>query len=253
MGANGHEAAGRGRHRIFLGYAAGVGKTYAMLSDGLRRARLGEDVVVGLLEAHARPETAALASGLETLPLRGVEYHGVRLPELDLDAALSRHPDWLLVDELAHTNIPGSVYEKRWESVEVLLEAGISVMSTVNIQHLESLNSFVFRVTGVWVHETVPDCVLAGADEIVFVDIPPDALLSRVNRGGVRCRDEVGSARTHFFRGNSLAALRDEAIEHLRRYDDRVTLSDGAGHSKKTPLLLERLLGPHEPKLGAWW
>jgi two-component system sensor histidine kinase KdpD len=214
-------SAQRGWHRIYLGYAVGVGKTYAMLAEGRRRAGLGEDVVIGLLEPHARAHTVALAAGLERLtPLR-VEYRGTPFEELDVAESVARHPDWLLVDELAHTNTAGTAYDKRWQAVDAVLGAGVSVMSTVNVQHVESLNDFVFQVTGVRVRETVPDGVLDRADEIVLVDVPPDELIERLKRGGIYPASQVGSALMHFFRKSSLVALREQArsvrAEHARR------------------------------------
>jgi two-component system sensor histidine kinase KdpD len=250
QGVEGFVDGRRGRHIVFLGYAAGVGKTYAMLQDGIRGAHLGEDVVIGVLQDHARPETGALASDLERLAPRTAEYHGVQLEELDLDAALLRRPDWLLVDELAHTNVPGSVQEKRWESVEVLLEAGINVMSTLNVQHLDSLIGFVFRATGAWVHETVPDRVLDDADEIVFIDIPAADLIARLKDGGVCGSDELGSALTHFFRANCLAALRSESLEFLRRHDGRVRVCSGGCASGRAHRLLDRLREARQQRFG---
>jgi two-component system, OmpR family, sensor histidine kinase KdpD len=216
----------RGRHVIFLGYAVGVGKTCSMLQEGQRRVRLGEDVVVGLLESHARAAVVGLARGLERLaPLR-VGYHGATLDELDVEAALARRPDWLLVDELAHANPPGVACETRWSAVESLLDAGVGVMSTVNVQHVESLNDFVFCVTGQLVRGTVPDRLFADADRIVLVDPPPEELIARVKRGEVLPKDELGRALTHFFQGSSLAALRSEAralaVRHTERRRDIV-------------------------------
>jgi two-component system sensor histidine kinase KdpD len=240
----------RGSHRIYLGYAVGVGKTYAMLQDGLSRSRIGEDVVVGLLEAHSRSETAALAAGIERLPLLEMDYRGARLAELDVEAARLRRPGWLLVDELAHTNVCASPCEKRWESVETLLEAGISVMSTMNIQHLESLSGFTLQVTGVNVDETVPDAVLAEADEIVLVDIEPDDLISRIKQGKVCSHCEAGSALTHFFRRNSLAALRGEALRIADRYADRTTVCSGKSRTVGARRFVERLRGPLQSRIG---
>lgn len=250
--AVGGSAGGRGHHVVFLGYAPGVGKTYAMLLEARRRARLGEDVVVGLLEAHARPETTALATGLETLPLKVVEYRGAHLTELDLDAALARHPDWLLVDELAHTNVCGDDCEKRWQSVERLLDAGIGVMSTLNAQHVASLNSFTFQVTGVRVRETVPDDVLAAADEVVLVDLAPDDLVDRLQRGRVCGSSEVGSALTHFFHRNSLEALRGQALALASRYDDPPRVCSGQSSPTKSHRVVERLRSLRKNRPRTW-
>ena len=173
----------RGHHKIFLGYAAGVGKTYTMLAEAHRRGSRGEDIVIGFVETHGRKETAALVEGLERVPPKLIEYRGKEFKELDTDAVIARRPKWVLVDELAHTNMPGTRHEKRWQCVEEILDAGINVISTVNIQHLESLNDTVYNITGVRVRETVPDGVLDEADEVVLVDIPPDALINRLRRG----------------------------------------------------------------------
>jgi two-component system, OmpR family, sensor histidine kinase KdpD len=175
----------RGRLKIFLGYAAGVGKTYAMLEAAHQRRKQGVDVVVGTVETHGRAETEAFVSGLDILPRHQVEYHGIKLPELDVDAILKRHPALVLVDEFAHSNAPGSRHPKRYLDVEEILEAGIDVYTTLNIQHLESLNDVVAQVTGVVVRETVPDRVLDEASEIEVIDLPPDELLTRLQEGKV--------------------------------------------------------------------
>ncbi|HEY5541062.1 MAG TPA: hypothetical protein VIL41_06380 [Coriobacteriia bacterium] len=201
----------RGPHRLFLGYAAGVGKTYAMLVEARLRIGRGEDVVIGYLGPHIRPDTKALADGIERVPPQLVALHGSEFPELDVEAVIARHPQWAVVDELAHTNTPGSLHEKRWESVEEILNAGIGVLSTLNVQHIESLNDYVFQVSGVRVTETVPDEVVGGA-EVVVVDADPDELLVRVKRGSVVPLDEVGQALTHFFRKPTLTALRERAL-----------------------------------------
>jgi two-component system sensor histidine kinase KdpD len=155
----------RGRLKIFLGAVAGVGKTYRMLSEAHRRVeRNGEDVVIGLVETHGRPATAALVAGIEQVPMKAIEYRGKTLYELDTDAVVARHPEWVLVDELAHTNIPGARHPKRWQSVEEIRDAGIGVISTLNIQHLESLNDAVYEITGVRVRETIPDAIVDTAD-----------------------------------------------------------------------------------------
>ena len=164
----------RGRLRIYFGASAGVGKTWAMLSAAQREAAAGRDVLIGVVETHGRSETSALLAGLAQLPLRDVPYRGHTLAEFDLDAALARKPAVLLVDELAHTNAPGSRHAKRWQDVQELREAGIDVWSALNVQHLESLNGTVGAITGIRVHETVPDTVLDAADEIILVDVTPD-------------------------------------------------------------------------------
>jgi two-component system sensor histidine kinase KdpD len=209
----------RGCHKIFLGYAAGVGKTFTMLSEAQRRVSRGEDIVIGYVEPHLRPETTALERGLEKIPPKTLEYHGATFTELDTDAVLARHPAWVLVDELAHTNVPGTRHEKRWQSVEELLAAGINVISTVNVQHFESLNDTVDQITGVRVRETLPDCILDEADEVVLVDITPEALMNRLRRGVIYQPDKVEKALTSFFRRGNLVALRELA---LRKAADEV-------------------------------
>lgn len=202
----------RGCHKIFLGYAAGVGKTFTMLSEAQRRKSRGEDVVIGFVEPHDRPETIALEEGLERVPTKKIHYRGATLEELDTEAVIRRHPQWVLVDELAHTNAPGSDHEKRWQSVEELLDAGISVISTVNVQHFESLNDTVAQTTGVRVRETLPDRVLDEADEVVLVDITPEALTNRLKRGVIYRPEKVDQALTNFFRRGNLVALRELAL-----------------------------------------
>jgi two-component system sensor histidine kinase KdpD len=202
----------RGKLKVFLGAAAGVGKTYAMLEAARARRATGLDVVVGYVEPHGRSETEALLEGLEQLPPRLVEYHGTHLREFDLDAALARRPALVLVDELAHTNAPGARHAKRWQDVSELLEAGIDVYTTVNIQHLESLNDIVARITGVIVRETVPDSVLEAADELELVDLPPEGLLQRLREGKVYIAEQADRAVRKFFRKGNLIALRELAL-----------------------------------------
>jgi two-component system sensor histidine kinase KdpD len=205
---------GRGRLKIFLGAAPGVGKTYAMLSAAHERLAESIDVVAGVVETHGRRETQALAGGLETQPLRQVEYRGRLFREMDLDALLARRPTIALVDELAHTNVPGSRHLKRWQDVEELLAAGINVYATLNIQHLESLNDVVERISGVKVRETLPDGVLAGADEIELIDLPPADLIKRLNEGKVYVPEQARRAVDHFFSPGNLTALREMALRH---------------------------------------
>ncbi len=214
---------GRGRLKIYLGMAAGVGKTYSMLNDGQEAKRRGEDVLIGYLEAHGRVETEAMAEGLERLPLKSIQYKTVTLSEFDLDAALERKPALILVDELAHTNVPGSRHKKRWQAVEELLQAGIDVFTTVNIQHVESLNDVVAQITGVVVTETVPDSMFSEADEVELVDIPPQELIQRLHEGKVYIPDKVGQALTSFFKKSNLSALRELALRHTaERVDQQV-------------------------------
>src|SRR5690242_20639164 len=184
----------RGKLRIYLGAAPGVGKTFAMLNEGRRRAERGTDVVVAYLETHGRPNTASQLGDLEVIPRRSIAYRGTSLDEMDVDAVLARRPAVALVDELAHTNAPGSTHEKRWQDVEVLLDAGIEVISTVNIQHLESLNDVVERITGVKQRETVPDEVVRSADQVELVDMAPEALRRRMAHGNIYGPDKVGAA-----------------------------------------------------------
>ena len=202
----------RGRLRIYLGAAPGVGKTVAMLDEGHRRVERGTDVVVGLCETHKRPHTAALLEGLEILPLRTLEYKGTQLTEMDLDALIARHPHVALVDELAHTNVPGSRNEKRWQDINELLAAGIDVISTVNIQHLESLNDAVTSITGIVQRETVPDEVVRAADQIELVDMSPEALRRRMAHGNIYKPEKVDAALANYFRIGNLSALRELAL-----------------------------------------
>jgi two-component system sensor histidine kinase KdpD len=211
--------AGRGRLKVFFGACAGVGKTYAMLTAAQGLHAQGADLVVGVAETHGRSETAHLLEGLEVLPPRRIAYRGRPLTEFDLDAALARHPRLILVDELAHSNVRGSRHPKRWQDVEELLAAGIDVYTTVNVQHLESLNDIVGHITGIRVRETVPDHVFDQADEVVLVDLPPDELLQRLKEGKVYLPDQAQTAIQNFFRKGNLIALREIA---LRRTADRV-------------------------------
>jgi two-component system sensor histidine kinase KdpD len=201
-----------GCHKIFLGYAAGVGKTYTMLAEAQRRRARGEDIVIGYVEPHLRPDTLAMVEGLELIPPKCIDYHGATFTELDTDAVIARRPTTVLVDELAHTNVPGTRHEKRWQSVEELLDAGINVLSTVNVQHVESLNDTICNITGVCVRETVPDRVLDQADEVELVDVTPDALLNRLRRGAIYAPDKVDQALSNFFRRGNLVALREMAL-----------------------------------------
>src|SRR5512144_2729584 len=208
-----------GQLKIFFGAAPGVGKTYAMLEAARQKRVEGVDIIVGLVETHGRRETEALLEGLEVLPRRNVEYRGKYLKEFDLDSALRRKPAIILVDELAHTNAPGSRHKKRWQDIYELLSAGITVYTTMNVQHLESLNDVVAQITGVNVRETVPDFLLDRADEIELIDLPPDDLLQRLKEGKVYMPQQAAAALENFFRKGNLIALRELA---LRRTADRV-------------------------------
>lgn len=214
----------RGRLRIYLGAAPGVGKTVAMLAEGARRAARGTDVVIGLVETHGRPFTEQQTAGLEVVPRRRACHSGATLEEMDLDAVLRRRPEVALVDELAHTNIPGSRHEKRWQDIEELLEAGIDVISTVNIQHLESLNDVVGTITGIVQRETVPDRVVRRADQIDLVDMSPEALRRRMAHGNIYRADKVDAALANYFRMGNLSALRELALLWLAdRVDEGLT------------------------------
>lgn len=221
---------GRGRLKVFLGAAPGVGKTYEMLSDGANRRRAGLDVVIGVVETHGRAETEALVEGFEIIPRREIDYQGRTLTEMDIDAILARRPTLVLVDELAHTNAPGSRHPKRYQDVEELLAAGIDVYSTVNIQHLESLNDVVASFTKVRVRETVPDRVLENA-EIEVVDIPPDELIERLKEGKVYIPHEATRALSHFFSKSNLSALRELALRRAAQAVDAQMLDYVRAHA----------------------
>ena len=202
----------RGQLKVFLGYAAGVGKTLRMLEEAQELKRQGEDIVVGYFEPHRRKDTIAKVDGLELVPRRIVAYRGGTFQEMDTTAILSRRPAICVVDELAHTNVPGSERTKRWEDVQVLLAAGIDVMTNMNIQHLESLNDQVFRITGIRVRETVPDWFVKGADEVVMVDVTTEALLNRLKRGDIYAAEKAQRAMENFFKESTLTALRELAL-----------------------------------------
>jgi two-component system, OmpR family, sensor histidine kinase KdpD len=211
----------RGNLKLFLGYAPGVGKTYTMLSEAIRRHSRGEDVVIGVVETHGRKAIAELAAQLETVPRKKIEYKGTIFEEMDPDAVLARAPHVSLVDELAHTNIPGSKHRKRYEDVLELLSAGIDVLSTVNIQHLESIAPTVRTITGIQVRETVPDWVVRTADEAVMVDLTPEALQNRMKRGDIYHAHRVEQALKNFFRRGNLIALRELALRQVAEQVDR--------------------------------
>ncbi|HEX2785719.1 MAG TPA: DUF4118 domain-containing protein, partial [Ilumatobacteraceae bacterium] len=202
----------RGTLRIYLGASPGVGKTYRMLGEGVRRKERGTDVVVGIVETHGRHQTAAQIRDLEVMPLKAIEYRGTTLKEMDLDAILARQPDVVLVDEYAHTNAPGSTNEKRWQDVEQLLDAGIDVISTVNIQHLESLNDVVSRITGTTQRETVPDAIVRRADQLELVDMAPEAIRRRMAHGNIYPAERIDAAMANYFRPGNLSALRELAL-----------------------------------------
>jgi two-component system sensor histidine kinase KdpD len=211
----------RGVFKLFLGYAPGVGKTYSMLSEAIRRKSRGEDVVIGVIETHGRAATRDLAGRLETVPRRKIDYKGTPFEEMDVDAILARRPQVALIDELAHTNIDGSKHHKRYEDVFELLENNIDVLSTMNVQHLESVTPMVHKITGIVVRETVPDWVLKRVDEIVLSDVTPEALLKRMRRGDIYSQERVDRALGNFFRPSNLIALREIALRHVATVVDR--------------------------------
>ena len=211
----------RGVFKLFLGYAPGVGKTFSMLSEALRRRARGEDVMIGIVETHGRKGVEELLEQLEAVPRRSIDYKGTIFEEMDVDAILARRPAVVLVDELAHTNIPGSKHRKRYEDVKELLEANIDVLSTLNIQHIESIAPVVRSITGVLVRETVPDWVPLTASETVMVDLTPEALLNRMKRGDVYSSEKVERSLQNFFRRGNLIALRELALRQVAEQVDR--------------------------------
>ncbi len=225
---------GRGQLRIYLGSAAGVGKTFALLNEGHRRAERGTDVVVGYVETHGRPHTAEQVGDLEVIPRAKIAYRGTFFEEMDLDAVLARRPEVTLVDEFAHTNVPGSRNSKRWQDVQELLDAGIDVISAVNIQHLESLNDVVEKITGVPQQETVPDAMVRAADQVELVDMTPEALRRRMAHGNIYRAEKIDAALTNYFRIGNLSALRELALlwladkvdEGLQRYREAHGIHD---------------------------
>jgi two-component system sensor histidine kinase KdpD len=252
-------SARRGHLRVFLGMAAGVGKTFRMLLDGHSEQEAGRDVVIGLLETHGRADTAKLAEGLPILPRRRVEYRGTMLEEMDLPGILLRAPELCLIDELAHTNVPGVEHRKRYEDVEDVLASGIDVLSTVNVQHLESLNDQVSELSGIRVRETIPDEVLGRADEIVLVDLTPEELLDRLRAGKVYPAQRIDAALNNFFRIENLQALREvalrqvaEEVGHKRLVASEPARSRDETMSADAPQAVgERLLALVEPYPGS--
>jgi len=214
----------KGTLKIIIGYAPGVGKTYAMLNEGNRRCNRGQNIVIGYVESHQRDETDNQISDLEIIPRKKIEYNGITLEEMDTDAIIFRKPETALVDELAHTNVPGSKNKKRYEDVEEILNAGINVITTLNIQHMESLNDVVRQITGIAVRETIPDYIVERADEVVVVDITPDALQNRLKRGNVYKLEKVPQALKNFFRKGNLNALRELALRQTaEEVDEELT------------------------------
>jgi two-component system sensor histidine kinase KdpD len=239
------ESAPRGTLKIFLGYAAGVGKTYQMLDEAHKLKNEGVDVVLGYFEPHGRMDTINKAEGLEMIPRRKVEYRGAVFGETDVEAILRRRPQVCVIDEFAHTNVPGSQRGKRWEDVQVLLDARINVLTTMNVQHLESLNDQVWQFTGIRVRETIPDWVVKQADEVVMVDLPPQALLNRLMRGVVYAPEKARLAMENFFKESTLVALRELAIRQTaHEVDVRQDETEAAGIAGRE---IDSLTSPRPP------
>ena len=234
---------------MFLGMAAGVGKTYRMLQEGHAELENGRDVVIGLLETHGREETQRLADGLPLVPRRRVLYRDTELEELDLPAVLRRAPEVCLIDELAHTNAPGLEHAKRYEDVEDVLNAGIDVFSTVNVQHLESLNDRVAELSGVRVRETIPDAILGRADEVVLIDLTPEALIERLRAGKVYPSDRIESALNNFFKIENLTTLREIALRQVAEEVEAKRLSPSSSVSARDPSPMRR----RRPSANACW
>ena len=223
-----------GKFKLFLGYAPGVGKTFSMLSEGVRRHSRGEDLVIGVVETHGRKATAELAAQIEVVPRKKLEYKGALFEEMDVDAILARKPKVVLVDELAHTNVEGSKHHKRYEDVYEILDAGIDVLSTMNIQHLESVTPTVQGITGIQVRETIPDWVLKRVDEVVMSDLTPEALQNRMRRGDIYPLERVERALGNFFREGNLIALRELALRQVAHAVDRSLESYRAKQEEKS-------------------
>jgi two-component system sensor histidine kinase KdpD len=248
-----------GRHKIFLGMAAGVGKTYRMLLEGHAELQAGQDVVIGVVETHRRADTAKLVEGFEVLAHRIVDYRSTRIEEMDLPAILERRPQICLIDELAHTNAPGVEHAKRYQDVEDVLAAGIDVLSTLNVQHLESLNDQVAELSGIRVRETIPDAILGRADEIVVVDLTPEELLDRLRAGKIYPAERIDAALNNFFKIENLSALREVALRQVAQEvgQRRFAAATSIGSREETiaaqapQAVSERLLALVEPYPGA--
>jgi two-component system, OmpR family, sensor histidine kinase KdpD len=248
----------RGRLKVFIGMAAGVGKTYRMLLEGHAELQAGRDVVIGLLETHGRAETAGVAEGLALVPRRRVRYRDAVLEELDLPAILRRAPELCMIDELAHTNVPGTEHAKRHEDIEAILDAGIDVLSTLNVQHLESLNDHITELSGIRVRETIPDAILGRADEVVLIDLTPEALLERLRSGKVYPPERIDAALNNFFKIENLSALREVALRQVAEEVGAKRLTTELVGSREESLaadaphaVSERLLALVEPYPGA--
>lgn len=234
----------RGRLKIYLGYAAGVGKTYQMLDEAQQLKSRGVDIVIGYFESHARKDTIRMTEGLETIPRRTIEYRGTVFEEMDTAAILRRNPRVCVVDEFPHTNVPGAERAKRWEDVLALLDAGIDVLTTMNVQHIESLNDQIADITGIRVRETIPDWLLKEADEVVMVDLTPRALLNRLARGVVYAPDKARMAAENFFKESTLVALREVALRQTAHEVDmrQETPSENTPASSGGLRAIERIL-----------
>jgi two-component system sensor histidine kinase KdpD len=248
----------RGRHKVFIGMAAGVGKTYRMLLEGRAELDAGHDVVIGLLETHGRADTARVAEGLAMVSRRRVRYRDTVVEEMDLPGILRRSPEVCLIDELAHTNVPGTEHAKRFEDIEAVLDAGIDVLSTLNVQHLESLNDHITELSGVRVRETIPDAILGRADEVVLIDLTPEALLDRLRAGKVYPPERVDAALNNFFKIENLSALREVALRQVAEEVGAKRLTTELVGSREESLAAdapqavgERLLALVEPYPGA--
>jgi two-component system sensor histidine kinase KdpD len=250
----------RGRYKIFLGMAAGVGKTYRMLQEGQAEAEAGRDVVIGYLEPHGRIETIAQARNLELVPRRRVNYRDTELEEMDLPAILRRKPELCLIDELAHTNAPGLEHAKRCQDIEAVLTAGIDVFSTVNVQHLESLNDQVAELTGTRVRETVPDAVLSSADDVILIDITPQSLIERLRAGKIYPDERIETALNNFFKVENLSSLREVALRQVAEEVELKRIPSDRGHRGRDERLVdtaapqaigERLLALVTPRPGS--
>lgn len=231
------ERAKRGRLKVYLGFAAGVGKTYRMLEEAHALKRRGVDVVLGVIETHGRAETAALITGLPAVPPRMFSYRGVTLPEMDVDAVIKRNPQVAIIDEVAHTNVPGSRNNKRYQDVAQILEAGINVICAFNIQHLESLNDLVARVTGVRVRETLPDAFLKQADQVVTLDLDVEDLLDRLRAGKIYAPEKVSWALSNFFQQGNLSTLRELALREVAESLERAVTAQRAAEPALSPSL----------------
>jgi two-component system sensor histidine kinase KdpD len=247
------EVAGRGKLKVYVGMAAGVGKTYAMLEEGHDRLREGQDVVIGWLESHGRAETSAMAEGIEVVPSLEALHRGITLREMDTAAVIARRPQVALVDELAHTNAPGSPHVKRYADVEDLLLSGIDVISTVNVQHLESLNDRIYELTEVRVRETIPDAVLLDADEVVLVDLTPETLQARLRAGKIYPAERIEAALLNFFTTANLGTLREVVLREVAgAVDERIHRDQPgpAGAGEPAPIA-DRVMVVARPERGA--